>query len=90
MTVATVLLVLLAGVATFFVAKASLAIVQMKREAQVARRHAKAVLREGQRLNATSQRILDRAYRYQEKLDVLMLDPKVQAALNRHEGVRHG
>lgn len=88
MTVAVpVALILVAVIATVFVARASVAIVQMRRDVASLRKQTKQMLTNAQRTEATAKRILDRAYRYQEQIDVLMLDPKVQAALNRHEGV---
>lgn len=85
-----VLLVLVAVAATVFVARASVAIVQMRRDVAALRKQTKQMLTNAQRTEATAKRILDRAFKYQEKIDVLMLDPKVQHALNRHEGASNG
>jgi hypothetical protein len=49
-------------------------------------RQAKQILRNGQRTQATADRILDKTYRFQSQVDVLLMDPKIQKALNRHEG----
>jgi hypothetical protein len=83
---AAVAFLLISGVATFFIARACVAVVATRREQTALYKQSKQMLKSMQQTEATAKRVLDRAYRYQEKLDVLLLDPKVQAALNRHNG----
>lgn len=79
----TVALVLIAAVATYFVARAALALVEARKEVTVLRKHAKEVLRDVQRTQKQAQRILERQYEFARKADALLMDPKVQAALSK-------
>jgi chromosome segregation ATPase len=112
LTVATILLAVIAAGAVWFVRQATVQILEARGEIRAFRdeiaearselgalhgvaseargevgvlyKQTKDLNRKAQRTEATAVRILDRAYKYQERIDVLMLDPKVQAALNRH------
>lgn len=76
--VVDVLLVLIALLATFYVARAMLVLVRLDKQAR-------GMLAKMERTEATASQILDRMYRHQKQIDVLMADPKVQAVLNRHD-----
>jgi hypothetical protein len=81
----SVLLVVVASVATVFVVRAARAIFAIREQAVALRKQTKQILSDAQRTNATAKRILDRTYAFQKQVDVVLMDPKVQAALNRHE-----
>jgi cell division protein FtsB len=80
------LVVLLAAVlvATVYVVRAAKAVVESLEQTVALYKQTKQILKQVQRTDAVNQRMTDRVYKYQEKIDILMLDPKVQAALNRH------
>jgi hypothetical protein len=71
-------------VATVYVVRAAKAVVESLELTVALYKQTKQILKQVQRTDVVNQRITDRVYKYQEKIDILMLDPKVQAALNRH------
>jgi hypothetical protein len=71
-------------VATVYVVRAAKAVVESLEQTVALYKQTKQILKQVQRTDVVNQRITDRVYKYQEKIDILMLDPKVQAALNRH------
>jgi hypothetical protein len=86
-----VLLVGVAGWVAFFVTRATVALVRIERNLEARQvvfdKQTKALLRKIAKTEGTANRILGRTYEFQRQVDVLLMDPKVQAALNRHEGV---
>lgn len=85
LAVATVLLVLVAIAATYFVARATRAIVAIREDAADARKQAKVVLKQAQKAEASSVRVADKLYRLTKTIEEMLADPTVQRAL-RKEG----
>jgi hypothetical protein len=88
--VCTVLLVIIAVVATVFLARAAVAIVQMREQVVSLRKQAKEVLTLVSRTNVSAQRILERQYKHQDatselhrQVEIILTEPKVQAVLNK-------
>jgi hypothetical protein len=94
LTVATCLLVVIAAVAAYYVARGTVAIVQIHRQVRdqqtLIYKHMKGVLRDTQKLNGTAHRILDRQYEFARQAELVLMDPKVQAALNKSQRETHG
>jgi hypothetical protein len=90
LAVCTVVLVLVAVVAAVFVARAAHAIVAIHRQTTALYKQTKQILTNTQRTNASAKRILERQYEFAKKQDTVFEDPKVQAALNRHEEKHRG
>jgi septal ring-binding cell division protein DamX len=84
-TVATVLLVIVAIVAAYFVARASLAITAMRDDTASLRKQGKDVLKQAQKTERTAARINDKLYGTHRELDEMLKQPEVQRAL-RKEG----
>jgi hypothetical protein len=94
LTVATVLLVLIALAAVYFLARASAAIVAMRADAKALReQHTGAItmgreaLKQTQRTQVQAQRVVDKVYRANQDTLQMLSDPTVQRAL-RQEGRR--
>ena len=91
LTAATVLLAVLAAVATYFVARASMAIVDLRHdihnELVLLHKQSKAVLKQAMRTERTSNRIMDKLYHQHQDIEEMLTDPSVQRAL-RKEGRR--
>lgn len=91
--VATGLLAVIAAVAAFYIARGTIAIVQIHRQVRdqqtLIYKHMKSVLRDTQKLNGTAHRILDRQYEFARQAETVLMDPKVQAALNKGQRETH-
>lgn len=82
-------LIVIGAAATWYLGRASTAIVQLHREQRAQHvalaKQTKQLLRNIARTQATADRILNRTYRFQSQVEVLLMDPKIQKALNRHD-----
>ena len=87
LAVATALLVVVAIAATYFVARASKAIVAIREDTVSLRKQVKAVLTQAQRTERTAARVADKLYHQNQHIDEMLRDPAIQRAL-RKEGRR--
>jgi hypothetical protein len=85
MIVVTVALLLLAAVATYFVARASLAVVAIRKDVAALRKQVKGVINEAHKTERTAARVSDKLYRQTQDIAAMLQDPTVQRAL-RKEG----
>jgi hypothetical protein len=77
---------LLIGVAgLYFVQRATAAIVEVRRDVLATRKQVKEVLRNVQKTEVQSKRILERAYHHQQEINALMANPNVVAAIEHAE-----